>query len=72
MSARTRTRPAPPVDSGRDVRLPWWAVALPTVAFAALLLLLTGPTAAHAESGVSGPVSQVVELVHRTFGDAAP
>ncbi|MFD8458265.1 hypothetical protein ACFV27_18555 [Streptomyces antimycoticus] len=70
MSARTRTRPARPVDS--HVRLPWWAVVLPTVAFAALLLLLTGPTDAHAESGVSGPVSQVVELLHRTFGGAAP
>lgn len=71
MSARTRTRSVHPAVSGVDARLPWWAVALPAVAFAALLLLLTGPTDAHAEGGGSGPVSQVVELVHRAFGDAA-
>lgn len=72
MSARTHTRHTHPVDSGMDTRLPWWAVALPAVAFAALLLLLTGPTDAHADSDGSGPVSQVVELMRRTFEEAAP
>ncbi|EXU62626.1 hypothetical protein Z951_40455 [Streptomyces sp. PRh5] len=72
MSARTRTRHTHPVESGMDTRLPWWAVALPAVAFVALLLLLTGPTDAHADSGGSGPVSQVVELMRRTFEEAAP
>ncbi|WAP55268.1 hypothetical protein PS467_10820 [Streptomyces luomodiensis] len=71
MSARTRTRPVHPADSGVDVRLPWWALALPVLAFVALLLLLTGPTDAHAASGGSGPVSQTVELLHRAFGRAA-
>ncbi|OPF84085.1 hypothetical protein VT50_0202525 [Streptomyces antioxidans] len=72
MSARTRTRHSHPVDSGMGTRLPWWAVALPAVAFAALLVLLTGPTDAHADSGGSGPVSQVVELVRRALGEVAP
>lgn len=32
-------RPAP---GGVQTRLPWWAVALPVIGFAALLVLLTG------------------------------
>ncbi|MEU1488337.1 hypothetical protein [Streptomyces sp. NPDC005752] len=49
MSARTRTRTH---HSGTvDVRLPWWAVALPAVAFAALFLLIVEPGQAHAAAG---------------------
>lgn len=29
---------------GAPTRLPWWAVALPALAFAVLLLLIAGPT----------------------------
>ncbi|MEU5274034.1 hypothetical protein [Streptomyces hygroscopicus] len=72
MSARTRTRPVHPADSGVDFRLPWWALALPVLAFVALLLLLTGPTDAQAASGGSGPVSQTVELLHRLLAHVAP
>ncbi|MFE6189333.1 hypothetical protein ACFQ6U_33430 [Streptomyces sp. NPDC056465] len=53
MSARTQTRthrPAPDTDSV-DVRLPWWAVTLPALAFAALLLLIVEPGQAHAAAG---------------------
>jgi hypothetical protein len=67
MSARTPTRPAAPAHGGMDVRLPWWAVALPALAFVALLLLLTGPSDAHAASG-SGALSQVLELLRQTLG----
>ncbi|GLV80243.1 hypothetical protein [Streptomyces hygroscopicus] len=72
MSARTRTRPVHPADSGVDFRLPWWALALPVLAFVALLLLLTGPTDAQAASSGSGPVSQTVELLHRLLAHVAP
>ncbi|QLH20930.1 hypothetical protein [Streptomyces sp. Rer75] len=67
MSARTPTRPANPADGGMDVRLPWWALALPTLAFAVLLLLLTGPSDAQAASG-SGALAQFLELVRQTLG----
>ncbi|MDJ0344867.1 hypothetical protein QMK19_20150 [Streptomyces sp. H10-C2] len=40
---------------GVQTRLPWWAVALPAVAFAALLMLIAGPgrtnTSAAAPAG---------------------
>ena len=67
MSARTPTRPATPADGGMDVRLPWWAVALPALAFVALLLLLAGPSDAQAASG-SGALSQFLELVRQVLG----
>ncbi|GAA2956571.1 MULTISPECIES: hypothetical protein [Streptomycetaceae] len=51
MSARTHTRTHRPASSGVEVRLPWWAVALPALAFAALLLLIAGDGQAHAATG---------------------
>jgi hypothetical protein len=70
MSARTPTRPAPPAGGAVDVRLPWWAIALPAIAFAALLLLLTGPSDAQAVSGsgAGGALSQFLELLRQTLG----
>lgn len=42
-------------DAAPQTRLPWWAVALPTLAFAALLTLLTsGSAAADGTAGGSG------------------
>ncbi|MFF1833153.1 hypothetical protein ACFVXE_02880 [Streptomyces sp. NPDC058231] len=62
MQARTHTRSALPAPAGAEVRLPWWAVALPAVAFAALLLLITGPGEAHAASG--GPaIGRLLERI---------
>ncbi|MET8182315.1 hypothetical protein [Streptomyces sp. NPDC005336] len=71
MPAAPHTRPAHPADSSMEIRLPWWAVALPALAFAALLLLLAGPTEAHAASG-SGALPHFLGLVHQALGHAAP
>ncbi|MFI6871801.1 hypothetical protein ACIBL6_00025 [Streptomyces sp. NPDC050400] len=51
MSAPTHTRTRPAVTGGVDIRLPWWAVALPAVAFVALLLLILNPSDAQAAAG---------------------
>ncbi|MEV8070531.1 MULTISPECIES: hypothetical protein [unclassified Streptomyces] len=48
MPARTHTRTRPANTGGVDTRLPWWALALPALAFAALLALLWNPSNAHA------------------------
>ncbi|KAK1178264.1 hypothetical protein B7755_009035 [Streptomyces sp. NBS 14/10] len=61
MSAHTHPRPADPAGRRPDSRLPWWALALPALAFAALLLLV-GSSDAHAADG-SGTLSQVFGLV---------
>jgi hypothetical protein len=37
-----------------QTRLPWWAVALPAAAFAALLLLITGGSADAAGAAPAG------------------
>ncbi|MGW6259298.1 hypothetical protein [Streptomyces sp. NPDC055085] len=34
-----------------DIRLPWWALALPTLAFITLLLMILNPSDAHAAGG---------------------
>ncbi|MEU9984041.1 hypothetical protein [Streptomyces sp. NPDC050856] len=61
MPARTpvRTRAA-------EVRLPWWALALPALAFAALLVLITGGAEAHAAGG-DPAVGRILEQIHRTL-----
>ncbi|MGW2211430.1 hypothetical protein [Streptomyces sp. NPDC001781] len=46
MRAPAHTRPHP-----AGARLPWWALALPILAFVALLLLIMNPSDAHAASG---------------------
>ncbi|MBR8640958.1 hypothetical protein KEF29_20650 [Streptomyces tuirus] len=51
MSAPTHTRPHPAPRAGVDSRLPWWALALPTLAFVALLTLILNPSDAHAATG---------------------
>jgi hypothetical protein len=51
MSARTQTRHHPATSGGVDIRLPWWALALPTLAFITLLLLILNPADAHAATG---------------------
>lgn len=50
MSTPTHTRPRP-VAGGVDIRLPWWALALPALAFVALLVLMADPPEAHAAAG---------------------
>ncbi|MEU5599019.1 hypothetical protein [Streptomyces sp. NPDC020298] len=51
MSARTHTRPHPATMGGVDIRLPWWALALPALAFVALLMLILNPSHAQAATG---------------------
>ncbi|MFD3505180.1 hypothetical protein ACFWWT_43715 [Streptomyces sp. NPDC058676] len=68
MSAPTHTRPHPASRGGVDIRLPWWALALPTLAFIVLLALILNPTDAHAASGdpaVSRLVERVQQLIAR-------
>ncbi|MFD7231463.1 hypothetical protein [Streptomyces sp. NPDC059881] len=50
MSARTRTPSNAPAAAavGDGVRLRWWALVLPVIAFSALLVLMTGAGQAHA------------------------
>ncbi len=48
MSAPTHTRPPQATRGGVDIRLPWWALALPVLAFVTLLLLILNPAEAHA------------------------
>ncbi|MFC8229058.1 hypothetical protein [Streptomyces sp. NPDC057287] len=51
MPARTQTRTHRPAADSVEIRLPWWAVVLPALAFAALLLLIVEPGQAHAAAG---------------------
>ncbi|MFE9775858.1 hypothetical protein ACFYOV_30205 [Streptomyces sp. NPDC005931] len=51
MPAHTHTRPHPAPRGGVDNRLPWWALALPTLAFVALLTLILNPADAPAAAG---------------------
>ncbi|MCC5479359.1 hypothetical protein ACFV2N_01530 [Streptomyces sp. NPDC059680] len=51
MPARTHPRTHPATTGGVDIRLPWWALALPALAFIALLALILNPSDAHAASG---------------------
>ncbi len=51
MSAPTHTRPHPASRGGVDIRLPWWALALPTLAFGVLLGLILNPADAQAATG---------------------
>lgn len=60
MSAPSHTRTHPAATGGVDIRLPWWAIALPAVAFFALLLLILNP--ADAQAAASDPTfSHVLE-----------
>ncbi|MER5886307.1 hypothetical protein ABT160_20985 [Streptomyces sp. NPDC001941] len=68
MSARTHTRSRTPVAAGIGTRLPWWAVALPLIAFVALLLLIAGPGEAHAtgaDPALGRLLQQLQELLSR-------
>ncbi len=58
---RTQPRPAQPRASRVQTRLPWWAVALPAIAFVGLLALVADP--AHAAATV--PAQPLDELLGR-------
>ncbi|GAA3369686.1 hypothetical protein GCM10020367_13370 [Streptomyces sannanensis] len=66
MTARTHTRSHASASGGVEIRLPWWAIALPVMAFAVLLLLMTGSGSAYAADG--GPaITQLLERVQQTL-----
>ncbi|MCS0637240.1 hypothetical protein NX801_16530 [Streptomyces sp. LP05-1] len=52
---------------GADIRLPWWALALPALAFTVLLALIT-TGAGGAPAPVGDPaMGRVLEQVHHTL-----
>ncbi|MDX2405891.1 hypothetical protein ACN24M_32580 [Streptomyces microflavus] len=60
------SRPALPRRPAADrveIRLPWWAVALPAVAFAALLLMIMSP--GQAQAATADPA--LGQLIERTL-----
>ncbi|PVE11439.1 hypothetical protein [Streptomyces scopuliridis] len=70
MPARTRSRSHPSAASSSDsveIRLPWWSVALPAVAFVVLFLLMADPGQAHAATD-DPTVGRILEHIHLTLG----
>ncbi|MFE4540123.1 hypothetical protein ACFRKB_34510 [Streptomyces scopuliridis] len=68
MPARTRSRFHPSVSSDSvEIRLPWWSVALPAVAFVVLFLLMADPGQAHAATD-DPTVGRILEHIHLTLG----
>ncbi|MEV2217269.1 hypothetical protein AB0H86_38595 [Streptomyces sp. NPDC050997] len=68
MSAPMHTRPHSAPRDGLDIRLPWWALALPTLAFVVLLALILNPTDAQAATGdpaVTRLFEHVQQLISR-------
>ncbi|MEV5984354.1 hypothetical protein AB0L85_04955 [Streptomyces sp. NPDC052051] len=70
MSARTPTRPHPATTGGVEIRLPWWALALPTLAFLALLALILNP--ADASAGGTPAVSQLLNHIQQALTQYTP
>ncbi|MFH9675165.1 hypothetical protein ACH4L5_23250 [Streptomyces sp. NPDC017405] len=67
MPARTHPR-FPPVTRGAvPARLPWWALALPVLAFVALLALIRNPSDAQAASGAP-VIARVLERAQQFLG----
>lgn len=61
MPTPTHTRSHRPAADGVEIRLPWWAVALPAVAFAALLLMVLSPGQAQAVTTGDPAIGQLIE-----------
>ncbi|WP_338320635.1 hypothetical protein, partial [Streptomyces lonarensis] len=60
----------PSPRSTAQTRVPWWALLLPAVAFAVLLLLPTATAGAAADGpgrDQSQPVAELLERVHRAL-----
>jgi hypothetical protein len=68
MEASAMTGQARRPDTSVEMRLRWWAVALPAAAFAALLtLLLTGTGGESDAAGHRQPYLQLIEQVRDTW-----
>lgn len=63
---RPSRHPAGRGAGGIQTRLPWWAVALPALAFAALLMLIAGP--GQTDTGAAEPAGHVIARI----ADALP
>ncbi|MFD1659702.1 hypothetical protein ACFSL4_16240 [Streptomyces caeni] len=63
MSARTHPRPHSATTGGVGIRLPWWILALPTLAFVVLLALILNP--ADASAGGDPALSHLVEWIQQ-------
>ncbi|MFF4830897.1 hypothetical protein [Streptomyces sp. NPDC001315] len=66
MSAPTHTRPHPATTGRVDIRLPWWALALPALAFITLLALILNPADAQAATG-DPAITHLLERVQALF-----
>ncbi|NBM14767.1 hypothetical protein [Streptomyces sp. GC420] len=66
MPVPTCTRSESGAARGVGARLPWWALVLPAIAFAALLTLLAGSTGARAAGG-EGRLGDVVQQIHQVL-----
>ncbi len=62
MSARSHTLPHP-ATTGVQTRLPWWALALPTLAFVVLLALMLNPT--HAQAADDPAITHLFERIQQ-------
>ncbi|GHJ38547.1 hypothetical protein [Streptomyces sp. TS71-3] len=60
MEAHPHTTP----HRGVEVRLPWWAVALPALAFAALLLVMINPS--HARTSGDPALGRVLQGIQHS------
>ena len=67
MSATTHTPPHPATRGRADIRLPWWALALPTLAFITLLALILNPSDAQAAAG-DPAITHLVERIQQLAG----
>ncbi|MFF5443078.1 hypothetical protein [Streptomyces achromogenes] len=68
MPVRTHSRPHPATRGGAEIRLRWWALALPSLAFVALLALILNPSDAQAAGGdpaIARLLERVQQLVAR-------
>ncbi|OIJ93414.1 hypothetical protein [Streptomyces colonosanans] len=65
MPARTHTRPHTATTGGVEIRLPWWAIALPTLAFVVLLALILNPADTTADGG-DAALSHLVARIQQT------
>ncbi|GGX78581.1 hypothetical protein [Streptomyces minutiscleroticus] len=66
MSAGTDTRFHPATTGGAETRLRWWALALPALAFAVLLLLMAHPADAPA-AGAEPALAHFLERVQQAM-----
>jgi len=69
MSARTHTPPHPATTGGVEIRLPWWALALPALAFTVLLALILDP--ATTSGGGSPLLGHIVASIRQVAGYAS-